>query len=80
MYGKPYKEEDTTLKQSHAHSRAMRKAVKIFLQHYWVLSRKLANLPVTDPYVKDRLDHEHIITWQEVFKKLGLDPALIEAA
>ncbi|MBZ9577505.1 hypothetical protein KJA13_00495 [Patescibacteria group bacterium] len=67
-YGKPYKKSDTTLKLLHAHNRARRKMVKIFLQHYWVASRELAGLSVIGPYVKDKLEHEDIVTWRDVLK------------
>ena len=72
IYGSSYKEEDTTLKLGHADSRALRKMIKIFLQHYWVAARELANLPTTEPYVKDKLGHSDIISWQEVLKKNGV--------
>lgn len=74
-YGKPYKKSDTTLKLLHAHNRAWRKMVKIFLQHYWVASRTLAGLPVTKPYVKDISKHEHIITLEDVLKANGVEPS-----
>ena len=74
IYGKPYKESDTALKLLHAHNRAWRKMVKIFLQHYWVASRTLAGLPVTEPYVQEILGHVHIITWQDVLRANGVEP------
>jgi len=45
----------------HAHRRAIRKMMKIFLQHYYVQDRTLHNLPVTQPYVQDKLGHTNII-------------------
>jgi hypothetical protein len=67
----PYKDESCHLTQGHAHARAMRKMEKIFLQHYWVVSRKLAKLPVSEPYVQAHKGHIHIITWDEVLRKNG---------
>ena len=34
-------------------------------------------LPVTEPYVKDRLNHEHLIQGQDVLRKSGQDPEKI---
>jgi len=70
----PYKEEDTKLKQNHAHTRAMRKMIKIFLQHYWVVSRMIEGLPTRAPYVHEKLGHTTIITWQEVLEANGQEP------
>ena len=46
------------LSDGHAHSRARRKMIKVFLQHYWVVSRKIKGLPLTLPYQFDKLDHK----------------------
>lgn len=43
------------------HNRAMRKMVKIFIQHLWVKWRELEGLPVTLPYVHDKLGHTSYI-------------------
>lgn len=74
LYGKPYEYNDTVLKPKHAISRAVRKLAKIFLQHYWEVSRTLAGLSVTGPYVRDKLEHEHIITWKDVLESNGAEP------
>jgi len=71
LYGKPYTEKDTRLKPSHINNRAMRKMIKIFLQHCWVASRTFAGLDITDPYVQEKLGHVHIITWQDALKANG---------
>ena len=60
------KDENKPKSQLHAHLRAMRKTTKIFLSHYWVVGRTLSQLPVSEPYVGDKLGHQHIITWREV--------------
>lgn len=43
----------------HQHNAAMRKMIKLFLSHLWDQWRKAEGLPVTDPYVHDRLGHNH---------------------
>ncbi len=45
----------------HINKMAMRKMVKIFLQHLWVEWRTLENLPVSDPYVIARMGHSDYI-------------------
>jgi len=75
IYGEPYKKEDITLKLGHANSRALRKTVKIFLQHYWEASRELAGLPIRKAYVEAKLGHKDIITWRDVLKKNGVKPS-----
>lgn len=74
IYGKPYEEKDTSLKLGHANSRASRKMVKIFLQHFWEASRELAGLPIRKAYVEAELGHKDIITWKDVLKKNGVEP------
>jgi len=49
------------LSDGHAHSRALRRMIKIFLCLLWVKWRKLEKLPVTKPYVEKVLNHKHII-------------------
>ena len=56
-----YKKEDTKLTQGHAHNRAVRKAVKLFLSHYWHVSRVLTGLPTRVPYPIEYLGHETMI-------------------
>lgn len=60
-YGRPYKKKDVHITQGHAHRRAIRKMMKIFLQHFWVEWRKVEDLPVTEPYVKAKLNHKNLI-------------------
>lgn len=56
--------------RGHAHNRALRKMVKIFLDHYWHCARELAGLPATKTYVEGVLKHDpdDIITWQEAIE------------
>lgn len=41
------------------HRAAMRKMVKLFLQHFWLTWRQLEGLPISKPYVHAKLGHEH---------------------
>jgi len=51
----------TQYNDGHIDNMARRKTVKIFLQHLWVIWRKLEGLPVSEPYVQAILGHTHII-------------------
>lgn len=55
------KDDNRPKSKMHAHLRAKRKAVKIFLAHLWAEWRRLEGLPVTEPYVIGVLRHEHKI-------------------
>ena len=43
----------------HQHNAAMRKMVKLFLQHLWLTWRQLEGLPISRPYVHEKLGHKH---------------------
>ena len=45
----------------HCHNAAMRKMVKLFLQHLWITWRQLEGLPITQPYVHEKLGHTHYL-------------------
>lgn len=45
----------------HIHNMAMRKTVKIFMQHLWIIWREAEGLPVTMPYAIDILQHADYI-------------------
>ena len=47
----------TKYNDGHIHAMAMRKTIKVFLQHLWVTWRELEGLPVSKPYSIDRLGH-----------------------
>ena len=49
----------------HADLRARRKMIKIFLQHYWVMGRRLKGLETGKPYAVEKLGH-HYISPEEV--------------
>lgn len=42
-YGKPYKKDDIHISKGHAHNRALRKMVKIFLAHYWMWCKEYSH-------------------------------------
>jgi hypothetical protein len=50
--------ESGKLIDAHVHSRAKRKAVKLFLSHYWLKGREARGLPVSDPYAIAILKHD----------------------
>lgn len=51
--------------KGHKHNAAMRKMTKMWLSHLWTTWRTIEGLPVTDPYVQDKLGHDHIISPQD---------------
>ena len=46
----------------HKHNAAMRKMIKVYLSHLWVVWRELEGLPVTALYVEEKLGHTHYRT------------------
>jgi hypothetical protein len=53
------------LSDAHLHARAKRRAVKIFLVHYWQKGRSAQGLDVRGPYVETVLGHDGIIGPQD---------------
>ena len=51
--------------KGHIHAASMRKMIKMFLSHFWMVYRELEGLPVRDLYVEEHLGHKHITTPQE---------------
>lgn len=49
----------------HCHHAAMRKSVKRFLSHLYVVWRELEGLPVREPYVQEKMGHTHIDTAED---------------
>jgi transposase len=58
---KQYKTTDRHISKLHAQNRAIRKMMKIFLSHYWVIDRQLNNYPTRPLYVHEKLKHETYI-------------------
>lgn len=52
-----YKESDVHVSRGHAHNRAKRKMVKVFLSHLWEVWRRMEGLPVREPYAIEYLGH-----------------------
>lgn len=55
----------------HCHEAALRKMIKLWLSHLWLTWRTLEGLPVSNPYVHEKLGHEHYMPpsdfgWQEI--------------
>lgn len=46
-----YERERPDWTKAHRHQAAMRKMIKVWLSHLWVVWRELEGLPVSDPYV-----------------------------
>jgi hypothetical protein len=75
----PYKEDSLFLRPDHAHARALRKIAKLFLSHYWVVTRSLAGLNIRKPYVEEKKGHTSIITWRDVIRANDADPDTVLA-
>jgi hypothetical protein len=67
---KKFRQEDSVTKKrllagqlsdGHLHARAKRRAVKIFLSHFWVKGREALGLPVSLPYAMQILGHDGMI-------------------
>ena len=60
-------EKDGYISEGHIHAMALRKMIKLFLQHLWLEWRKGEGLPISEPYVSAKLGHTHIIDpWEMV--------------
>lgn len=55
--------------RKHAENRALRKAVKIFLEHYWVSSREVTGQSTESPWIIEHGKHGDYIDWHEVVEK-----------
>jgi len=60
-----YDKEDTKLKQWHANKRAMRYIAKMFLEHYFVASKKLTGQEVTKAWIIEHGGHKDYISWED---------------
>jgi len=59
--GKSKKTPDGKCYDAHRYAAAKRKVVKIFLAHYWQMSRMILDLPVESPFIIGRDGHSHEI-------------------
>jgi len=51
------KQLDRGLTKGHAHARARRKMIKLFVAHYYEVARKSEDLPYREPYAFEYLNH-----------------------
>ncbi|MEN6468026.1 MAG: hypothetical protein ABFD45_03615 [Smithella sp.] len=54
--------------KGHIHNAAMNETIKLFLSHFWVVSRQLEGKPVSEPYAGALMGHTNIIKpffWNE---------------
>ena len=51
--------------KAHRHNAAMRKMIKMWLSHLWLVWRQIEGLDIRAPYVNEKLGHEHIYSPQE---------------
>jgi len=59
--GKRY-EPEGVISEGHIHNMALRKMIKLFIVHLWVVWREAEGLPVRPPYVQEKLGHSTIIS------------------
>lgn len=57
------------ISEGHIHLMSMRKMIKMFLSSLWVVWREAEGLPVSQPYVQEKLGHTHIRTPEEWIDK-----------
>lgn len=51
---------------AHKHNAALRKMIKMFLAHLWLVWREFEGLPTREPYVSEKLGHTHIVAPREM--------------
>ena len=68
--GKKSKEEpEGVIWKGHLDMMAMRKMIKLFLAHLWLIWREAEGLPTSKPYAAEKLGHQHVITPWEMTDK-----------
>ncbi len=66
--GKMY-EPPGIVSEGHIHNMALRKMIKLFLSHLWVVWREAEGLSTRSPYVEEHLKHTHITSPQEMLDR-----------
>jgi hypothetical protein len=62
--------EGKVISEGHIHNMALRKTIKMFLAHLWLVWREEEGLPITKPYSIDIIKHDTFIgPWEFVEKK-----------
>jgi hypothetical protein len=51
--------------KAHVHNASMRKMIKIWLAHLWMVWREMEGLPVTQPWIADESPHHRIMKPEE---------------
>jgi len=51
--------------KAHIHNASMRKMIKMWLSHLWLVWRELRGLPTNMPYVNEKLNHTHYYSPKE---------------
>lgn len=62
-------EPEKVISEGHIHNMALRKMIKLFLSHLWLVWREAEGLPLTKPYAIDKMKHKSIITPWEMCDK-----------
>lgn len=70
--------ESGKLIDGHLHSRAKRRAVKIFLAHYWLVARQARKLLISEPYAITVLGHTGKIAAKRAEKPIAFERASVE--
>lgn len=64
------KKKGKYISEGHIHNMALRKMIKLFLSHLWLVWREEVGLTVTNPYVIDNLKHDSFIKPYEMVDKV----------
>lgn len=54
-------EPEGVISEGHLDNQAKRKMIKLFLAHLWLVWRQVERLPITKPYVIEKLGHNYFI-------------------
>jgi hypothetical protein len=60
-----YQETHPDWTKLHIHNASMRKMIKIWLAHLWIVWREMEGLPVTQPWIADESSHHRIYEPEE---------------
>ena len=62
-------EPEGVISEGHVMNMALRKMIKLFLSHLWVVWREIENLPISKPYAQEKLGHDSYMNpWDFVDK------------
>lgn len=63
------KDKNKPKNKMHAHLRALRVMIKVFLQHYYSASKELTGQKAEKPYVIEKLKHRDFIPWTAIIEE-----------